>query len=161
MARPLRIEFPGAIYHITSRGNARQAIFLEDQDRHTFLETLAEVVGRFGWLCYADCLMGNHYHLLVETPQARCSRPAPFLGCGRECLRTDAPQGTIPPMGHVTVTKSEVLDLVKELPDDIDIEDLIYRLYLREKLAAAEADITAGRTVSVAEARSQAASWRK
>ena len=64
-------------------------------------------------------------------------------------------------MGHVTVTKSEVLDLVKELPDDIDIEDLIYRLYLREKLAAAEADITVGRTVSVAEARSQAASWRK
>jgi len=64
-------------------------------------------------------------------------------------------------MGPVTVAKADVLDLVEALPDDIDIEDLIYRLYLREKLAAAEADIAAGRTVSADEARSQAASWRK
>ena len=72
-----------------------------------------------------------------------------------------ASEGTIPLMSHVTVEKTDVLDLVQALPDDIDIEDLIYRLYLREKLATAEADIAAGRTVSVAEARSQAASWRK
>jgi hypothetical protein len=62
-------------------------------------------------------------------------------------------------MSHVTVTKAEVLELVRELPDDVDIEDLIYRLYLREKVAAAEADIAAGRAVSVAEARAEAASW--
>jgi hypothetical protein len=73
----------------------------------------------------------------------------------------DASEGTIPFMSHVTVAKTDVLDLVQALPDDVDIEDLIYRLYLREKLAAAEADIAAGRTVSVAEARSQAAFWRK
>jgi hypothetical protein len=65
------------------------------------------------------------------------------------------------PMSHVTVAKADVLDLIQALPDDVDIEDLIYRLYMREKLAAAEADIAAGRSVSVVEARSQAASWRK
>lgn len=67
----------------------------------------------------------------------------------------------MPFMSHVTVAKTDVLDLVQALPDDVDIEDLIYRLYLREKLAAAEADVAAGRTVSVAEARAQAASWQK
>lgn len=64
-------------------------------------------------------------------------------------------------MSHVTVAKAEVLELVRELPDDVDIEDLIYRLYLREKVAAAEAGIAAGHTVSLAEARAEAASWRK
>lgn len=67
MARPLRIEFPGAVYHITSRGNARQRTFLNNEDRKLFLETLFHVVTRYGWLCHAYCLMDNHYHLLVET----------------------------------------------------------------------------------------------
>jgi putative transposase len=74
MARPLRLEFPGAIYHVTSRGNARAAVFVSDSDRRAFLATLAEVVERYGWLCHAYCLMGNHYHLLVETPDANLSR---------------------------------------------------------------------------------------
>jgi REP element-mobilizing transposase RayT len=69
MARPLRIEFPGAVYHLTSRGNARQRIFLNNDDRKIFLETLFQVVTRYGWLCHAYCLMDNHYHLLVETPK--------------------------------------------------------------------------------------------
>ena len=69
MARPLRIEFPGAVYHLTSRGNARQRIFLNNDDRKLFLETLSHVVSRYGWLCHAYCLMDNHYHLLVETPK--------------------------------------------------------------------------------------------
>ncbi len=67
MARPLRIEFPGAVYHLTSRGNARRRIFLNNGDRKLFLETLSHVVSRYGWLCHAYCLMDNHYHLLVET----------------------------------------------------------------------------------------------
>ncbi len=67
MARPLRIEYPGAVYHITSRGNARQDIFIADEDRERFLEILASTVRRYNWLCHAYCLMGNHYHLLVET----------------------------------------------------------------------------------------------
>lgn len=69
MARPLRIEFPGAVYHLTSRGNARQRIFLNNDDRKLFLETLFHVVTRYGWLCHSYCLMDNHYHLLVETPK--------------------------------------------------------------------------------------------
>ena len=68
MARPLRIEYPGAIYHVTSRGNARAAIFKEDADRELFLEALQQVVERFNWLCHAYCLMDNHYHLMIETP---------------------------------------------------------------------------------------------
>lgn len=73
MARPLRLEFPGALYHITSRGNARADIYLDDDDRWLFLDVLAEVIGRFGWVCHAYCLMGNHYHLLIETPDANLS----------------------------------------------------------------------------------------
>ena len=73
MARPLRIEFPGAVYHITSRGNARQNIVADDQDRTQFLTLLAHVIDRFGWLCHAYCLMDNHYHLLLETPQPNLS----------------------------------------------------------------------------------------
>lgn len=74
MARPLRIEFPGAVYHITSRGNARQAIFTDDEDRGGFLDVLSMVVERFKWLCHAYCLMENHYHLLIETPNANLSK---------------------------------------------------------------------------------------
>ncbi|MCF6209076.1 MAG: transposase [Gammaproteobacteria bacterium] len=74
MARPLRIEFPGALYHVTSRGDRQEAIFEDDEDRLVFLHTLAEVVGRFNWLCHAYCLMTNHYHLLVETPDGNLSK---------------------------------------------------------------------------------------
>lgn len=74
MARQLRIEFPNALYHVTSRGNRRSAIYRDDRDRDAFLRLLRDVVGRFGWLCHAYCLMGNHYHLMVETPQPNLSR---------------------------------------------------------------------------------------
>jgi putative transposase len=74
MARPLRIEYPGALYHITSRGNAKAKIFLDDSDHRAFLDVLGFVVKRFNWLCHAYCLMGNHYHLLIETPDANLSR---------------------------------------------------------------------------------------
>jgi putative transposase len=73
MARPLRVEFSGAIYHLTSRGNARQKVFFTDADRELFLDTLTGVVSRYGWICHAYCLMANHYHLLVETPKANLS----------------------------------------------------------------------------------------
>ncbi len=74
MARPLRIEYPGALYHVTSRGDRQQALFEDDEDREMFLRTLAEVVERFNWLCHAYCLMTNHYHLLVETPDGNLSK---------------------------------------------------------------------------------------
>jgi len=73
MARPLRINYPGAVYHVTSRGNARQVIGVDDRDRTQFLTLLAHVIDRYGWLCHAYCLMDNHYHLLLETPQPNLS----------------------------------------------------------------------------------------
>lgn len=69
MARPLRLEFAGALYHVTARGNARQRIYLDDADRHAFLELLGKEIAQQGWRCYAYCLMDNHYHLLIETPE--------------------------------------------------------------------------------------------
>lgn len=68
MARPLRLEYAGALYHLTARGNARADIFADDEDRHLFLELLGKEISQQGWRCYAYCLMGNHYHLLIETP---------------------------------------------------------------------------------------------
>ena len=69
MARPLRIEYPGAAYHVMARGNQGHAIFKDDTDRKRFLETLAEACEKTGWRIDAYVLMGNHYHLLVETPE--------------------------------------------------------------------------------------------
>ena len=74
MARPLRIEYPGALYHVTSRGNAREDIFFDEKDRQRFLATLAQVIRDYHWICYAYCQMTNHYHLLIETPEANLSR---------------------------------------------------------------------------------------
>lgn len=74
MARPLRIEFDGALYHVTSRGNERKAIFKDGTDRKLFLDTLARVNERFHWICHAYCLMNNHYHLVIETPDGNLSR---------------------------------------------------------------------------------------
>jgi len=79
MARPLRLEYEGAVYHITSRGNARASIFLDKDDRSRFLEVLADVVERYGWICHAYCLMTNHYHLLIETPDASLSHGMQLL----------------------------------------------------------------------------------
>jgi REP element-mobilizing transposase RayT len=73
MARPLRIEFPGALYHVTSRGNGHEAIFLGDEDRVLSLQVLGEVVQGFNWVLHAYCLMDNHYHLLVETMDGNLS----------------------------------------------------------------------------------------
>ncbi|WP_428033655.1 REP-associated tyrosine transposase [Amphritea sp.] len=74
MARPLRIEFAGALYHVTARGNARAPIYFSDEDRDAFLTLLAEVCNRFNWACHAYCLMDNHYHLLIETADANLSK---------------------------------------------------------------------------------------
>lgn len=74
MSRPLRIEFPGAVYHITTRGNEKKAIFRNDLDREKFIEIFNLIIKRFKWLCHSYCLMHNHYHLLIETPAANLSR---------------------------------------------------------------------------------------
>ena len=73
MARPQRLEFPGAIYHVTSRGNEQQDIFADAEDREFFLSILSKVVHRYNWICHAYCLMDNHYHLIIETLDAKLS----------------------------------------------------------------------------------------
>jgi len=74
MARPLRIEYEGALYHLTSRGDRRETIFEDDQDRAKFLGILGDVIGQMQWKCYSYCLMDNHYHLIIETQKANLSR---------------------------------------------------------------------------------------
>jgi len=73
MARPLRLEFAGAVYHVTSRGDRREDIFLDDDDRREWLAVLALVCDRFNWVVHAYCQMTNHYHLLVETVEGNLS----------------------------------------------------------------------------------------
>ena len=74
MSRPLRIEYEGAHYHVTTRGDRRERIYDDDRDRERFLELLGRVVEDFNWLCYAYCLMDNHYHLLVATPDGNLAK---------------------------------------------------------------------------------------
>jgi len=74
MARPLRLEFPDAFYHVTARGHARHAIVLDDADRELFLGCFGDVIGRIGRICHTYCLMENHYHLLIETPKGNLPR---------------------------------------------------------------------------------------
>ncbi|HEX9185872.1 MAG TPA: transposase [Vicinamibacteria bacterium] len=97
MARPLRIEFPGALYHVTSRGNARESIFLDDGDRQAFLGRLGEVAGSHRWRCFSYCLMTNHFHLLLETPEPNLSRGMRLLN-GRYSQRFNRRHGRV---GHV------------------------------------------------------------
>jgi putative transposase len=74
MAKPIRIEFAGALYHVTERGDRQEAIFLNVQDRIDFLTILEKIVDRFNWLIQAYCLMDNYYHLLIETPDSNLSK---------------------------------------------------------------------------------------
>jgi putative transposase len=74
MSRPLRLEFPDALYHITSRGDRREDIYEDAVDREAYLKILASVITQFNWVCYAYCLMGNHYHLLIQTPDGNLSK---------------------------------------------------------------------------------------
>ena len=74
MSRPVRIEFSDALYHVTARGDRQEDIFEDDQDRREFLQILEQVIVQFNWLCYAWCLMDNHYHLLIQTPDGNLSK---------------------------------------------------------------------------------------
>ena len=74
MARPLRLEFAGALYHVTTRGDRREPIYEDDEDHRAFLDVFGAVIEDFNWLCHAYCLMDNHYHLLVETPDGNLAK---------------------------------------------------------------------------------------
>ena len=73
MARPLRLELPGALYHVTSRGDRQEDIYLNDSDRQRWLNLLGEVCARHNWLCHAYCLMDNHFHIVIETVDGNLS----------------------------------------------------------------------------------------
>ncbi len=79
MARPLRLEYENAVYHVTSRGNRREHIFLSARDRCVFLKKLDDTLEKFSFVCYAYCLMGNHYHLLLRTPRPNLARGMHYL----------------------------------------------------------------------------------
>lgn len=79
MARKYRIQFRGAIYHVMSRGVRKNTIFIDDVDRRKFLRLLGETVARYGCLCFAYCLMSNHFHLVIQTPRANISRSMQYL----------------------------------------------------------------------------------
>ncbi|MDZ4732776.1 MAG: transposase [Nitrospirota bacterium] len=74
MARQLRLEYPGALYHVTARGNEQHTIFHDETDRRNFLTLFGREILQQQWQCYSYCLMGNHYHLLIETPEPNLSR---------------------------------------------------------------------------------------
>jgi len=73
MTRPLRLELPGGLYHVTSRGDGREDVYLNDADRQRWLELLGEVCQRYNWLCHAYCLMSNHFHIVIETVDGNLS----------------------------------------------------------------------------------------
>jgi REP element-mobilizing transposase RayT len=110
MSRPLRIEYAGALYHVTSRGNARAAIYLSDDDRDLFLAVLGEVCQRFNWIVHAYCLMDNHYHLLVETPDGNLSKGMRQLN-GVYTQRFNRKQGRV---GHVFQGRYKAILVHKE-----------------------------------------------
>ena len=74
MTRALRLEYSGALYHITSRGDRREDIYEDDVDRSVFLELFSDVCESYNWDCHGYCLMNNHYHLLIETPEPNLSQ---------------------------------------------------------------------------------------
>lgn len=98
MARPLRIEYSGALYHVTARGNAREDIFRSDEDRLSFLNVLSSTTSKYNWLCHAYCLMDNHYHLVIETPDPNLSL------CMRQLngVYTQTFNRTHPRVGHIS-----------------------------------------------------------
>ncbi|QXP85782.1 transposase [Methylococcus sp. Mc7] len=121
MSRPLRIEFAGGLYHVTSRGDGREAIFLSEADRGLFLGVLSEVVRDFNWAAHAYCLMDNHYHLLIETADGNLSKGMRQLN-GVYTQRFNRQHGRV---GHVFQGRYKAIIVQKES-------------YLLELLAAAK-----------------------
>jgi REP element-mobilizing transposase RayT len=110
MARPLRIEYAEAVYHITSRGNARRSIFKDDKDRGMLLNILKKVNDRYHWFCHAYCLMSNHYHLVIETPDGNLSKGMRHLN-GVYTMRFNRHHGSV---GHVFQGRYKAILIQKE-----------------------------------------------
>jgi REP element-mobilizing transposase RayT len=90
MPRQLRLQYPGAMYYVMSRGNRRGRIFLDDVDRQDFIKTLTEACQKTGWQVHAYCLMPNHYHLVLETPEPNFVAGMAWLQSAYTKARDDA-----------------------------------------------------------------------
>jgi REP element-mobilizing transposase RayT len=110
MSRPLRIEYAEAVYHVTSRGNARRSIFKDDKDRSMLLNILEEVNDRYHWFCHAYCLMTNHYHLVIETPDGNLSKGMRQLN-GVYTMRFNRRHGSV---GHIFQGRYKAILVQKE-----------------------------------------------
>jgi putative transposase len=110
MARPLRVEFPGGVYHVTARGDGREDIFLDEEDRQRFLAVLGHTIERCDWHCHAYCLMTNHYHLLIETPLPNLSQGMRHLN-GVYTQRFNHRHGRV---GHVYQGRYKAIVVQKE-----------------------------------------------
>lgn len=135
MARTLRIEYPGALHHITARGNAGGDICLDDGDRRQFVTLLKEVVETHGWTCHAWCLLNDHYHLMIETPE-------PNLGHGMRQLngvytqRFNRAHGRV---GHVFQGRYKAL-LVERGPYWLELARHVVLNPVRARMVAAPGD---------------------
>ncbi len=110
MARPLRLEYAGALYHVTSRGDRREDIYFDDDDRIAWLKILDGVCGRFNWVVHAYCQMTNHYHLLVETVDGNLSRGMRQLN-GQYTQRFNRRHGMV---GHLFQGRYKAIVVQKE-----------------------------------------------
>jgi len=110
MSRPLRIEYAEAVYHVTSRGNARKSIFKDNKDRWMLLDILEEVNDRYHWFCHAYCLMNNHYHLVIETPEGNLSKGMRQLN-GIYTMRFNRRHGSV---GHIFQGRYKAILVQKE-----------------------------------------------
>src|SRR5438552_5874800 len=104
MPRQLRVEYEGAIYHLMNRGDRWEPIFLTDEDRELFVQTLGEVCQKTGWQVHAYCLMGNHFHLVVETPRANSLREHTRLRTNKNTPNTQSTQ----PEEHLVAGKTNI-----------------------------------------------------
>ena len=110
MARPLRPQFPGAVYHITARGNDRQNIYYDEKDYLRFLKMLGQTVKQYGWLCHGYCLMSNHYHIILETPEPNLARGMKRLN-SRYCITFNKRHRRV---GHVLQGRYDAVVVQKE-----------------------------------------------
>ena len=118
MARPLRIEYPGAFYHVINRGQRQEAIFDDDRDRERFLSCLGRMSSQFGVRLHAYCLMTNHYHLVVETPEANLRVPTKMNRCTENkrfcvCKEGDLSTETLAKTKHAVRGRSMEPDAVQ------------------------------------------------
>ena len=110
MARPLRPQFPGAVYHINARGNDRKDIYYDEKDRIRFLKFLEQTVEQYRWLCHGFCLMTNHYHLLIETTEPNLARGMKRLN-SRYCITFNKRHRKV---GHVLQGRYDAVVVQKE-----------------------------------------------